>query len=122
MTSRLIRRFAIVLIAFYAFGQASIALAACGMDRAAMAQEMAMPAGGTCGDCETPAPDSVTALCVAHCTADLQVTGAAPDLVPPAIIESARVAVVPRFRSPSTVVYLPPGAPPRRILLHSFQI
>lgn len=124
MTSRLIRRIAIALLAFYAFGQASVALAACGMDRSEMAQSMAMPAGGTCDDCAKTAGDSVTALCVAHCNADLQVAGTAPDAVvaPAAIIESILAVAIPRFRSPPVAVYLPPGAPPRRILLHSFQI
>jgi len=123
VTSHLIRRIAILLIAFYAFGQASVAFAACGMDRGAMAQAMAMPAGDTCDDCVKANADSVTALCVAHCTADLQIAGAAPDAVAaPAIIESIPAVVVPRFRSPPVVAYLPPGAPPRRILLHSFQI
>jgi hypothetical protein len=41
MTTHLLRRIAIVLIAFYAFGQASIAMAGCGMDRGEMAQAMA---------------------------------------------------------------------------------
>ena len=123
MTSRLIRRIAIALIAFYAFGQASVALAACGMDRGEMAQAMAMPASGTCDDCANAGTDSVTALCVAHCAADLQVAGTAPDVaVAPAVIESMLAVAIPRFRSPPIQVYLPPGAPPRRILLHSFQI
>ena len=123
MTFRLIRRIAIALLAFYAFGQASVALAACGMDRGEMAQAMAMPAGDTCDDCAKAGGGSVTAVCVAHCTADLQVAGTAPDVVAaPAIIESMLAVAVPRFRSPPLLVYLPPGAPPRRILLHSFQV
>jgi hypothetical protein len=121
MTARLIRRIAIALVAFYAFGQASVALAACGMDRGAMAQAMAMPAGDSCDDCAKAGADSVTALCVAHCTADLQLTGAAPDAAP-AVAGVLMVAAVPRFRSPSVLAYLPPGGPPRRILLHSFQV
>lgn len=123
MATHLIRRIAIFLIAFYAFGQASVAFAACGMDRGAMAQAMAMPAGDTCDDCVKANADSVTALCVAHCTADLQVPAAAPDALPaPAAAESLTAFAVPRFRSPPILAYLPPGAPPRRILLHSFQI
>jgi hypothetical protein len=123
MTSRLIRRIALALLALYAFGQASVALAACGMDRGAMAQAMAMPAGDTCGDCAKADADSITALCVAHCTADLQLTATAPDALPAAAMVDALVAIaVPRFRSPAVLAYLPPGAPPRRILLHSFQV
>jgi hypothetical protein len=123
MTARLIRRIAFALVAFYAFGQASVALAACGMDRAAMAQAMAMPAGDNCDGCEHPAEDSVTTLCVAHCTSDLQITVAAAEAIPaPAIAGAVLVPVVPGFRSPPLVVHLSPGGPPRRILLHSFQI
>ena len=123
MTLRLIRRVALALVAFYAFGQASIAFAACGMDRGAMAQAMSMPAGDTCDDCAKAGGDSVTAVCVAHCTADLQVTAAAPEAPPAlAVAESLTAVAVPRFRSPPVVGYLPPGAPPRRILLHSFQV
>jgi len=123
MTSRLIRRIAIALLALYAFGQASVALAACGMDREAMAQAMAMPAGDTCDDCANAAADAITPLCVAHCTSDLQLTAAAPDALPAAaILDSLMAIAVPRFRSPPVLAYLPPGAPPRRILLHSFQV
>jgi hypothetical protein len=123
MTSCLIRRIALALLALYAFGQASVALAACGMDRGGMAQAMAMPDGDGCGGCAMTDPRSVNALCVAHCTADLQLTGAAPDAIPaPAIADVLAAAAVPRFRSPPVPAYLPPGAPPRRILLHSFQV
>jgi hypothetical protein len=123
MTARLVRRIAFALLAFYAFGQASIALAACGMDRADMAQAMTMPVDDACDGCAKPATDSVSALCLAHCTADLQVTTVAPEAVPAAVI--AAVLVVPsvaRFSGPPPLAYLPPGAPPRRILLHSFQV
>ena len=124
MTLRLIRRIAVALLAFYAFGQASVAFAAtCGMDRGTMAQAMAMPAGETCDDCSKAGTDSVTALCVAHCTADMQVAGAAPDALPgPAILASMTVVAVPPFRSPPILAYPRAGAPPRRILLHSFQV
>jgi len=123
MTSRLIRRVAFVLVALYAFGQTTVALAACGMDRSAMAQAMAMPAGDGCDGCAKAGADSVTALCVAHCTADLQLAVAAPDDLPaPAIVDSLIAVAFPRFRSPPVLPYLPPGAPPRRILLHSFQV
>jgi len=123
MTSRLIRRIAIGLIAFYALGQASIAMAACGMDRSAMAEAMIMAGSQPCDDCATPASqDAVTAACVAHCTADLQLTTATADAVPARAIESRATIPVPSFRSPPVVAYPPPATPPRRILLHSFQI
>ena len=121
MTFRLVRRIAFALLVFYAFGQASVALAACGMDRGAMAQAMAMPAGDTCDECGT-AGSSVTALCVAHCNADLQLTGAAPDVLAAPAAQLPALFPIPRFRSPPVLAYLPPGALPRRILLHSFQV
>jgi len=122
MTSRFIRRFAVALIALYAFGQASAALAACAMDRGAMAQAMAMPAGDACDDCAKAGADSVTTLCVAHCTADLQLTGAAPDVVAAPAVQPPTALPITRFRSPPVLAYLPPGTLPRRILLHSFQV
>src|SRR4051794_19926681 len=123
MTVRLIRRIAFALLAFYAFAQASVALAACNMDRGAMAQAMDMPAGENCDACPTPDADSVSALCVAHCTADLQITTAAPEAIPaPAIAGALIVPMVRRFTSPPLVAHPSPGNPPRRILLHSFQV
>lgn len=123
MTRHLLRRVAFVLIAFYAFGQATVALAACGMERGAMAQAMAMPAGDGCDDCAQGGTSSVTASCVAHCNADLQLTGSAPDAAVPvaAIADALMVVAVPRFRSRPVLAHLP-AAPPRRILLHSFQV
>lgn len=123
MTARLIRRIAIALLALYAFGQASVALAACGMDREAMARAMAMPAGEPCGGCAPAERDSVGAVCVAHCTADLQTVSTTPgDAAPPSAIVVPLKAVPPVFRSALLLACPPPGAPPRRILLHSFQI
>src|SRR4051812_10170272 len=113
MTLRLIRRVAIALLAFYAFGQASVALAACGMDRGSMAQAMTMPAGDACDDCATPVGDSVSALCVAHCTADLQIAAMATDALPArAIVDSLIVVAFSGFRSPPVLAHLPPAAPP----------
>ena len=122
MTFRLVRHIAIALLAFYAFGQASVAFAACGMNRAAMAQAMAMPGDQTCDECPTAGADAVTALCVAHCTVDLQITAAPDAVAAPAVAGPLTAIAVPRFRSPPIPAYLSPGAPPRRILLHSFQI
>ena len=120
MTLRLIRRIAIVLVAFYALGQAGVALAACGMDRGAMA--IAMQGEQPCGDCAQTGGDSFAAVCVTHCTSDLQLTSAAPDTAVAPAIESHAVVPSPRSSSPPVLAYLPPGTLPRRILLHSFQI
>ena len=123
MTVRLIRRIAFALLAFYAFGQAAVALAGCDMDRGAMAQAMSMPADDDCDGCAQPGADSVSAVCVAHCTADLQITVAAPEALPAlAIANLVIVPAVPRFTSPPLVAHPSPGSPPRRILLHSFQV
>jgi hypothetical protein len=123
MTLRLIRRIAIVLAAFSAFGHASVALAGCGMDRGAMAQSMAMPAGDTCDDCVKIATDAVTATCIAHCTADLQLAPGEPVSIPDAVY--APLPSAPKARigtGPPVSAQTLAASVPRRILLHSFQV
>jgi hypothetical protein len=122
MSARLIRRLAVLLLALYAFGQAKVVLAGCDMERASMAHAMAMQAGNTCGDCDVAEPEIVSAACVAHCTGDSQLPGRALAAIPPAPSAPLLPVVVPTFRSPPVVAYLPPGSLPRRILLHSFQV
>ena len=119
MNRRLIRRFAFALIALLAFVQAGVALAGCFMDRGGMANM------ATLGDCCSPAPEFQPAAelkndCLAHCTADLQLSGLAVGLAQgPA---DTPVLLLPRV----SMVYpaQPPPAPPipPRILLHSFLI
>jgi hypothetical protein len=123
MTLRLIRRIAIVLLAFYAVGQASVALAACGMDRGVMAQSMAMPGGDACDDCVKVASDAVTVTCIAHCTADLQLAASEPVSIPDAVY--AALPSAPKARvgtGPPVSAQALAASVPRRILLHSFQI
>ena len=83
--------------------------------------------GEPCGGCETefkPYFPEFANRCVAHCTADLQNAGSPAALVrspgePPLLV------VLPAQNSTSFDSGLdapPPGAPPRRILLHSFLI
>jgi hypothetical protein len=125
MTARPIRRIAILLLAVYAFAQASVALAACGMDRGAMAQAMAMPADHGCDDCAGQAgdADSITAVCVAHCTADLQLTAAEPVSIAATVCAPGLTVPKPRWGAgPPVAAYQPPGMLSRRILLHSFQV
>jgi hypothetical protein len=115
MNRRLIRRVSIWLIALLAFAQVSFALAACSMDRGSLASMLEMTAD--CGDCEAH-------RCVAHCTADLQLSGSPAAL---AVYPSdAPVLVLPRAqldRAPGAVARVsPPGIVPVRILLHSFLI
>lgn len=124
MNLRLIRRVSIWLIAMLAFAQASVALAACSMERGSLAPMLEMVDG--CG-CETQVKTDgpqYANRCVAHCTADLQLTGVATALVrSPA---EAPVLLLPHFdRSPAPNTGLelpPPGTVPPRILLHSFLI
>ena len=124
MTARFVRRFAAALIALYAFGLGTVALAACGMDRGEMAQTMAMAAAGTEHDCheaeEGAAP--LTPVCAAHCTADVQFTGIQPVAVPSRLDIAVLMVEAVAGRASLPAAYLPPPGPPRRILLHSFLI
>jgi hypothetical protein len=119
MNRRLVRRFALALIAVLAFAQASVALAACGMERGEMAQ---MSSGGDCCGGVDVKMSALPNDCVAHCTADLQLSGLPVVLVQaPAAIQLFMLPRVPdrvgaRHEPPA------PAAPPSRILLHSFLI
>lgn len=125
MKPGLIRRIALALIAMLAFAQASVALAACSMDRGSLAPMLEMSDG--CGDCQThvkPDAPQYANRCVAHCTSDLQLSGSLAALavhpadVPVLVLPRADVSGVPR----AVVHAAPPGAVPVRILLHSFLI
>jgi len=121
MSRRSSRRIAILVLGLLAFAQVDVALAACSMDRGSMVNAMTMPADEPCGSCVTEGA-SVAAVCVAHCTADLQLVGAAPDVVAAPAVQPRAALPITRFRNPPVLAYLPPGTLPRRILLHSFQI
>jgi hypothetical protein len=121
MNRRILRRVAVAIIALLAFAQANVALAACPLDRAGMAQ--AVQDGGCCdGPQLEPAPQ-LTNGCVAHCTSDLQLAG-----LPTALVRAPADAPVLFVFDPDP--HLAPGpwaAPPpvpiaSRILLHSFLI
>jgi hypothetical protein len=125
MNLRLIRRVSIWLIAMLAFAQASVAIAACTMDRGSLAPMLEMT--GDCGDCKTqvkPDAPQYANRCVAHCTSDLQLSGSLaalavhPAEVPVLLLPRAEVYRVPRADAHVS----PPGAVPVRILLHSFLI
>lgn len=131
MNPRLIRRLALALIALLAFAQASVALAACTMDRGEMGPMMVQTGGNAAAGDECCAPDSVPSVdvqvsnhCFAHCTSDLQLTGF------PVVLVQARAAtqvllLPPPHRSflagPVSEARPPPKITPR-ILLHSFLI
>jgi hypothetical protein len=124
MRPRLIRRFALCLIAVLAFAQASVVLAACTMERGSMASMLAME---DCGGCEQQADADIAQSanrCVAHCTADLQLPGSASALLrSPAHVPVLLLPPAHRPASPRTGLdQPPPGTPPHRILLHSFLI
>jgi hypothetical protein len=124
MKPRLIRRFALALIGLLAFAQASVAVAACTMDRGSLAPMLEM--SSDCGDCDIQvnpdAPQNAN-RCVAHCTSDLQLSGSFAALaVHPADVP---VLVLPRagvYRVPRAVPDVPLPAVPVRVLLHSFLI
>ena len=122
MTARLIRRFAIFLVAFYALGQLAVASAACQLDRNAMAQAMTMSAGDTCDDCVQVAVDALSAKCLAHCTADLQLTPGSPASIPAATYAFAALPKARVGTGPPVSTEPPAAGVPRRILLHSFQV
>ena len=113
---------AILTLAMLAFAQAAVALAVCPMDRGGLAQM-----ADDCAVCESaaPVPGALGAnACVAHCTSDLQQAGFTLGMVPaaadaPILIVSA---IEPSWSRSRGLDSPPPGAPPRRILLHSFLI
>ena len=127
MTLRLTRRIAILLIGLLVFAQASVALAACTLDRGSLPQMMGASSEMPCGDCGVSMTDFgplYANRCVAHCTADLQLAGMQAAL-------ACSAADVPALFLPRTELRAgltlgleapPPGTPPRRVLLHSFLI
>ncbi|MEO8144518.1 MAG: hypothetical protein ABI654_09920 [Betaproteobacteria bacterium] len=124
---RLRRWIAMLLLAGMGFAQASLAYAFCEMDRRELAQAMTAESGHDCA-CESDVAGQLafsTNRCVAHCTADLQITTAfagAFAAVPPAVA----VLLLSRRDFPAIVlrsaeIPRPPGVP-IRVLLHSFLI
>ncbi len=124
MNPRTLRRVSIWLIAMVAFAQASIATAACQMDRGSLTPMLEV--AQDCG-CEThvkPYSPQYANRCIAHCTADLQMPGLAVALVrAPADAPVLLLARAER-RMPGKpgLDAVPPGTAPPRILLHSFLI
>ena len=127
MRDRFKPRIAMLTVALFAFAQASVASHACTMDRGAMGPGMATGTDKLRADCDAPmaATRSRDAnLCSVHCTWDLQAVGVAVALVgtpgnfPILTVDRPRETPAPR-----TGLYAPPsGAPPLRILLHSFLV
>jgi hypothetical protein len=123
MNLRLVRRLSIWIIALFAFAQASVVFAACEMERASMAQAMTMDADEPCSCGGGEMQTTVTASCVAHCTADLQLSGLPVTLVYG--LPAAPIRIAPTSNVDLALMARhapPPFAVPRRILLHSFLI
>lgn len=120
MSRRLRRAIALVMFAALAFAQASIALAACGLDRGSLAQAVESSADCPCVESSS----ELSAGCVAHCTADLQLAGAATVIArAPADAPVLLVAPSePRQASRELQAAYPPGGLPARILFQSFLI
>ena len=131
MNRRLIRRLALALIAFLAFAQASVALAACAMDRGEMgpmmmqASESAAAGDDCCASAPVPCCEAQLAnSCFAHCTSDLQLAG-----FPVVLVHAPAATAVALLPQPEHSVFVrvaleapPPPAIASRILLHSFLI
>lgn len=115
-----------LLLAAVAFAQASLAFSACQLERGRLAQAIGVSDERPCDDGVVVAKDwtKYTNRCLAHCTADLQTTGGAVALVRNPAVEPVllleRMELLPVA---GTRLEIPPlGAPPMRILLHSFLI
>jgi len=122
MAGILKRRVALLLIGLLVFAQGAVALAACSMERG-MTAPIAMTADGHCADCPSPATQARNGnLCVAHCTSDLQLAGLTVSLVRGPVQLPVLVVSRPTALLPTGLDVPPSGAPPRRILLHSFLI
>ena len=127
MTVRLKRRVAMFTLALLAFAQADVSFSSCAMDRGTMSTVMAVDNDESGVDCEMPmtktSPQNAN-LCALHCTWDLQAAGVAVAMVrSPADWPILAVALARAAPAPRTGLHAPPsGAPPHRILLHSFLI
>jgi hypothetical protein len=122
MAGILKRRVALLLIGLLVFAQGAVALAACSMERG-MTAPIAMAADERCPDCPSPAAQAQNGnLCVAHCTSDLQLAGVTVSLVRGPVQLPVLVVSRPTALLPAGLDVPPSGAPPRRILLHSFLI
>ena len=125
MKPALLRRLAFLLLALFGFAQGSVALAACTLDRGTLSTAMAAPQPGMQDDCDNSAMVGVRVeanRCLAHCTADLQVCGDPVALAHAPAPAFFMPVVTPHLVMPKGLDVPPPGAPPARILLHSFLI
>jgi len=114
-----------VLVAIV-FAQASFAFSACQTERGRLAQAIGFSDGWPCADSNVAvkAWTKYSNRCLAHCTADLQTAGDAVALVKNPAPDPVLSLALPECLSAARTGLdaPPPGAPPLRILLHSFLI
>ena len=130
MTRRLKRWLSIALLAALGFSHASLAVAACVMDRADLSQMLvSQEAVHDCCDTfdghgDNGNPSMTANACVAQGTADLQLYSSASVPVLPGTSARIVLVVVPIVERPleRRLIERPPAAVPSRILLHSFLI
>jgi hypothetical protein len=130
MTRRLKRWLSIVLLAALGFSHASLAVAACVMDRAELSRMLVSPeAVHECCDTfdghgEGGNPSMTANACVAQGTADLRLYSSASVPVLPGTSARIVLVVVPVIERPleRRLIERPPAVVPSRILLHSFLI
>lgn len=122
---RWLRRTAAVVVGTLAFGQVSLAAAACEMDRRALAQ-ITVAGAGHRAECEEHAAGVAplsTNRCMSHCTADLQIHSAAGAAI---CGHAGACALPPAPRVPPDAAadrHFPPRvAIPIRILLHAYLV
>src|SRR4051794_2092203 len=126
MPLRFKRRIALFLIALFALGPVSAALASCPMGMSGeMMSMMAMDADHPCEGCDTSLNDSrdlAPSVCATHCATQDQPAAFSAAAPLPAVAQPVLLLRVSFEAGPAGFGNPPSGAPPRRILLHSFQI
>lgn len=117
---------ALMVLGALAFAHASVSIAACAMERGTMVEVLAVETEAPC-DCGTSVTESgplYANRCLAHCTADLQLAGAAVAIAADAV-QGAMLPVPQDSRSTRPLRSAgssPAAVIPRRIQLHSFQL
>lgn len=122
MSMHTIRRVAVALVALLVYAQGSVALAACKLDRGAMALAAA---GHECCDTTDAEPGpQLGNVCLAHCTANLQVFELPMALVRAPADAAVLTVPVADAESPGARGHAasPTPAVPPRILFQTFLI
>ena len=127
MRRALKRWVALAMLAAATFAQASVSVLACQMERGVLSRALQASEPHPCGEAQDGRDASELAnVCVAHCTSDLQLSGAttalarAPADAPVPLSLRNRLTVTAPGRA--AIGAAPPAGVPIRILLQSFQI